>query len=195
MAMVALHLSTRYWKYIITYNVRSFIGQAPLSLFAFFIVAWKLVNPSIPLPTSEESPKIRSKLGRIDYIGSILMSVTIVTFILAVDMPSRGISWASPIVISLLTTSAILGTFFVFFEQKYASEPIFPPRLLFERNVASSYAILALQIAAQMSMMFSIPLYFQVTSGASNAEAGSYLVPAVVGNTIGGLMTGLVIKR
>jgi hypothetical protein len=195
MALVALHLFMSCWKHILTHNVRSFIGQAPLSLFAFFIVAWKLVNPSIPLPTSQESPKIRSKLGRIDYVGSILMSTTIVTFILAIDMPSRGISWASPVVISLLTSSVILGVFFVVFEQKYASEPIFPPRLLFERNVASSYAILALQIAAQMSMMFSIPLYFQVTSGASNAEAGSYLVPAVVGNTIGGLMTGLIIKR
>jgi hypothetical protein len=193
--MVVLYIPMNYWKYTLIHNLRSFIGQAPLSLFAFFIVAWKLVNPSIPVPTSQESSKTRSKLGRIDYLGSILMSVTIVTFILAIDMPSRGISWASPIVVSLLTTSAILGTFFFFFEQRYASEPIFPPRLLFERNVASSYAIIALQIAAQMSMMFSIPLYFQVTSGASNAEAGSYLVPAVVGNTIGGLMTGLIIKR
>ncbi|PMD17820.1 MFS general substrate transporter, partial [Hyaloscypha hepaticicola] len=169
----------------------SFIGQAPLSLLAFFIVAWKLVNPSTPLLANGESPKTRAKLGRIDYIGSILMSATIVAFILAVDMPSRGISWASPIVVSLLNTSVILGIVFVIFEQKCASEPIFPPRLLFEWNVASSYAILALQIAAQMSMMFSIPLYFQVTKGASNTEAGSYLVPAVVGNTIG----GLVIKK
>jgi hypothetical protein len=154
-------------------------------------VAWKLVNPSTPLLANGESPKTRAKLGRIDYIGSILMSATIVAFILAVDMPSRGISWASPIVVSLLNTSVILGIVFVIFEQKCASEPIFPPRLLFEWNVASSYAILALQIAAQMSMTFSIPLYFQVTKGASNTEAGSYLVPAVVGNTIG----GLVIKK
>ncbi|KAN0099173.1 efflux pump antibiotic resistance protein [Hyaloscypha variabilis] len=173
----------------------SFIGQAPLSLFAFFIVAWRLVNPSVPLSTSAEAPKSRSKLARIDYFGSILMSGTIVTFILAADMPSRGVAWTSPIVISLLVTSALLGTIFVFFEQRYASEPIFPPKLILERNVASSYAIIGLQIAAQMSMLFSIPLYIQVTSDASNAEAGSYLVPAMVGNTVGGLMTGIFIKR
>jgi len=122
------------------------------------------------------------------------MSGTIITFILATDMPRRGVSWGSPVVILLLITSVILGTFFVLFEQKYAREPIFPPRLLFERNVASSYAIIALQIAAQMSMLFSIPLY-QVTSGASNAEAGFYLMPATIGNTIGGLLTGVIIKR
>ncbi|KAE9374982.1 MFS general substrate transporter [Stipitochalara longipes BDJ] len=163
----------------------SFIGQATLSLFAFLIVAWRLVNPPVPLLTSQASPKPRSTLGRIDYIGSILMAATIITFILAV----------SPVVISLLIISGILGTFFAIVEQKYASEPIFPLRLLFERNVASSYAIIALQMAAQMSMLFSIPLCIQVTSGASNAKAGSYLVPAMVGNTVGGLMTGFIIKR
>lgn len=43
--------------------------------------------------------------------------------------------------------------------------------------------------------MFSVPLYFQVTEGTSNAKAGSHLVPAVLGNTIGGLLTGYVIRR
>lgn len=138
---------------------------------------------------------MRSKLGKIDYLGLVLVSSTIITFILAIDMPSRGIPWTSPVVISLLAISITLGISFLISEQKYASEPIFPPRLLLERNVASAYCILALQTAAQISMMFSIPLYFQVTLGASNAEAGSHLVPAIVGNTVGGLAAGLIIKK
>jgi hypothetical protein len=44
-------------------------------------------------------------------------------------------------------------------------------------------------------MMFSVPLYFQVTEGASNTKAGSHLVPAVLGNTIGGLLTGYLIRK
>lgn len=43
--------------------------------------------------------------------------------------------------------------------------------------------------------MFSVPLYWQVTSGASNTAAGSRLVPAFVGNTFGSLLTGWYIKR
>lgn len=43
--------------------------------------------------------------------------------------------------------------------------------------------------------MFVVPLYFQVTAFASPATAGFYLVPAVVGNTIGGLTCGAYIKR
>jgi formate/nitrite transporter FocA (FNT family) len=44
-------------------------------------------------------------------------------------------------------------------------------------------------------MQFSVPLYFQVTEGASNTNAGVHLVPVVLGNTIGGLMTGFLIKK
>jgi MFS family permease len=124
-----------------------------------------------------------------------LISIIIIAFILAIDLPSRGVSWTSPVVVSLLAASAILGLFFLVFEQKYASEPIFPPRLLLQPNVATSYLIVALQTSAQLALMFSIPLYFQVTSGASNAAAGSHLVPAVVGNAIGGLLSGVLIKR
>lgn len=39
------------------------------------------------------------------------------------------------------------------------------------------------------------PMYFQVTLKATSAEAGLYLIPAVVGNTVGGLLSGFIISR
>lgn len=44
-------------------------------------------------------------------------------------------------------------------------------------------------------MMFSVPLYFQVTQTASNTTAGTHLFPAVLGNTIGGLAAGYTIQK
>lgn len=44
-------------------------------------------------------------------------------------------------------------------------------------------------------MMFSVPLYFRVTANASNTTAGAHLFPAVLGNTVGGLLSGFVIQR
>lgn len=44
-------------------------------------------------------------------------------------------------------------------------------------------------------LMFSIPLYFQVTQGASNTIAGAHLFPAVAGNAVGGLLAGAAIRR
>lgn len=44
-------------------------------------------------------------------------------------------------------------------------------------------------------MIYSIPLYFQITANSSPSVSGYYLVPAVMGNTIGGLWTAAHIKR
>jgi hypothetical protein len=43
--------------------------------------------------------------------------------------------------------------------------------------------------------MFGIPIYFQVTEDASVASAGSRLIPAIVGNALGGLLAGFIIRR
>lgn len=43
--------------------------------------------------------------------------------------------------------------------------------------------------------MLVVPLYVQVTMSVSPATAGLYLVPAVIGNALGGLLTGYWIRR
>lgn len=46
-----------------------------------------------------------------------------------------------------------------------------------------------------MKMMVSVPLYFQVTERTSSTVAGAHLMPAVIGNTVGSLLTGAWIGR
>jgi len=44
-------------------------------------------------------------------------------------------------------------------------------------------------------MMMLVPLYFQISAHASATSAGAHLMPSVIGNAIGGILTGLIIKR
>jgi len=43
--------------------------------------------------------------------------------------------------------------------------------------------------------MLLVPMYFQVSAHASLTNAGAHLMPSVIGNAIGGLLAGFVIKR
>lgn len=43
--------------------------------------------------------------------------------------------------------------------------------------------------------MIAVPLYFQVTAKASYTVAGAHLFPAVAGNAVGGILSGIIIKR
>jgi formate/nitrite transporter FocA (FNT family) len=40
-----------------------------------------------------------------------------------------------------------------------------------------------------------VPMYFQVSAHASLTNAGAHLMPSVIGNAVGGLLAGFVIKR
>ena len=136
-----------------------------------------------------------SKLAKVDFLGTGLLGSSIVAMTLLLDQGGKSFPWRS-------WWTALLGgggvsflITFVLVEAYVAREPIFDLRILCRTNVTPAYMIGALQITAQLGMMFSIPLYFQVTQHASTTAAGGHLVPAVVGNTLGGLMAGMFIRR
>lgn len=123
------------------------------------------------------------------------MSVAILTTLLVVDMAGQKYAITHPIIIGNAVGAVVSAALFVVWEGWYANEPIFPLRLLANGAVVASYLILFLQNFAQMGLMLIVPIYFQVTANANTAAAGAYLIPAVFGNTFGGLGSGWFIKK
>ncbi|PWY78349.1 multidrug resistance protein Fnx1 [Aspergillus heteromorphus CBS 117.55] len=164
----------------------SFILQGPLSAAAALLVVWKL---SLASPTEGKS------IRRVDFLGSFLLAIGILTATIILDQAGRAFAWASLNTAILTSISVSAFVAFIIVELYVAAEPIFELRILRRPNVAPSYLIGSLQISAQVGMMFSVPLYFQVTSQASATVAGGHLVPAVIGNTLGGLIAGAFIRR
>ncbi|EHA19520.1 hypothetical protein ASPNIDRAFT_178313 [Aspergillus niger ATCC 1015] len=164
----------------------SFIIQGPLAAVAALLVIWKL---KLANPVTEKS------IRRVDFLGTFLLAVGIVTITVIMDQAGQSFAWASLSTAILATLSLSAFVAFVLVELYVAPEPIFELRMLRKPNVTPSYLIGSLQITAQVGMMFSVPLYFQVTSKASATVAGGHLVPAVIGNTLGGLIAGAFIRR
>jgi hypothetical protein len=139
----------------------------------------------------ENSPSIR----RVDFLGTAMLATAITAIILLFDRGGQSFSWTSGFSIALATTGILAFAAFVYVESYVAPEPIFDLRILQRRNVVSSYLIGGLQISAQVGMMFTVPLYFQVVMGQTPTSAGAHLVPAVLGNTVGGVLAGLFIRK
>ncbi|KAI5263015.1 MFS general substrate transporter [Aureobasidium subglaciale] len=168
----------------------AFIGQCPLLLLSIVLVWWKLEEPQHDV---ELKQSIWTKLKRIDIVGAFFMSVAILAGITALDLGSKKSS--SAVVIILAVIGVIAAILFALTEKFWAKEPIFPLELLGKDAVITSYSIIFIQTGIQVALMFLVPLYFQVTANASMGEAGAHLVPAVFGNTLGGLAVGAWIKR
>lgn len=167
-----------------------FILQAPFLALAAALVIVKLNVTERPQPTSKEN-----KLAQVDFLGTALLGSSIVAMTTLLDQGGKSFPWSSWWTVLLASGGVSLLIAFVLVEAYVAREPIFNLRILRRTNVSIAYIIGALQIAAQLGMMFSVPLYFQVTQRASTTAAGVHLIPAVIGNTLGGLLAGIFIRR
>jgi hypothetical protein len=134
-------------------------------------------------------------LPSIGYIGAALLASFILAILLPLEIGGTKIPWSHPAIFILFGLAVLLGGLFGATEAWWAKEPIFPLELLSQRDIIASYLIIGCQSAAQLGLMFSVPLYFQVTERTSNTVAGAHLFPAVAGNAVGGIIAGLLIKK
>ncbi|OQV04373.1 hypothetical protein CLAIMM_09265 [Cladophialophora immunda] len=167
----------------------AFIGQGPLVLIALWLVERRL-------PDSTKGSKIEqstwSKFRRIDIPGAICMSLSIAFALLVLELGGKKVAWKDPLIIAAAITALTSGIAFILIERFWAQEPIFPLRLMTQYTAVTSYTIVGLQTLTQTAVL---PLYWQVTKNATPAVAGFYLIPAIVGNTMGGLLTGRWIMK
>ncbi|KAL8787430.1 MAG: hypothetical protein Q9213_002207 [Squamulea squamosa] len=183
----------------------SFYIQCPLTVTAIILVAWKLdgrSNHTTTAAADDETKTAKRKLHRIDFLGSISLALAIVGFLLAkfeirsvLDLGGQKLPWDHPLIWIIFAAAGVCSLVFTLVEAFVAREPIFPLRLIVHRDIISAYLVTALLGTAQFGVMYTVPLYFQVTARASIANAGAHLFPAVCGNAIAGIISGAIIKK
>lgn len=160
-------------------------------LLGSLIVQWQLKLPSKADNSTESKWQ---KLKRVDFVGAIFLCMTIYAITFVIDVGGQKLSWNSPTLIGIIVAGAVSTGLFVL-SAKRSPEPIFPLRLIAHYELATNYAIVTLQVIVQMSLMMSVPLFFQAVKNATTGAAGAYLIPAFVGNASGGLAAGYWIRK
>ncbi|KAF9696856.1 hypothetical protein EKO04_005201 [Ascochyta lentis] len=170
----------------------SFLGQVPFAGVAIVLV-WMVLPARVHHHLDEEIKG--SKFARIDFLGAIFMALSILSLLLPLEIGGDRIPWSDRRIALLFSAALTFGVLFLVIEGWIAKEPIIPLSVLRHKEVLLSSLIMICQTGAQVGLMFAVPLYFQVTANASSTVAGAHLFPAVFGNAIGGLISGVVIKR
>ncbi|KAK0638139.1 Multidrug resistance protein fnx1 [Lasiodiplodia hormozganensis] len=179
-------------------NCRTFLFQVPVMIIAS-ILAWFLIpefTQSSPADdNAEPGPKSkRAIFWRLDFLGSFFLTCTILLLMFPLELGGQKIPWSHPLIFCLLASALVTGVLFIKAEKR-AKEPVLPLELFRERDFVISFLVMTMQLAAQASMMFTVPLYFQITDSVSSTKAGAHLLPAVVGNAISQLISGEFIGR
>ncbi|KAH7041591.1 major facilitator superfamily domain-containing protein [Microdochium trichocladiopsis] len=168
-----------------------------LSQVGFVAVTWVVAfvfvqGNGISSPTAG---KLGAAWRQIDVTGAALLFVGLVLQLAGISLGSNELSWSHPIVISVLATSCLMLAAFVVAEARCKTVPILPLGLLAGRE---KVALLVSNVSLGMTaygFLFLMPLLFQTALLDSASVAGLRMVPPSLATPLGGLSTGIVMRR
>ena len=166
----------------------AFYAQFPLCLLAIAVVSMVL---HLPPP---EDAHWKEKLKRVDFAGAAVLVSAVTTLLVGLDRGSN-VAWSSPLAITFLAVSLPLFMVFVLIEQKFASEPFAPGRIIFGRSQLAAYLCNFFSIGGWLGVLFYVPLYYQAVDNLGPSQAGLRLLPAILLSVTGSLLGGFFMQK
>jgi EmrB/QacA subfamily drug resistance transporter len=163
------------WRWVFYVNL-------PIGIIALSAIATRL---HLPVKRSEH---------KIDYGGSALLALSVVTLLLATVWGGVNYPWASAQIIGLFVTSVISALLFIW-RESVAKEPIIS-LVLFKNAIFRVSTILSLLIGIIMfGAIIFLPEYQQLVRGDSATKSGLMLLPLVGGVMVSSLTAGRLISK
>lgn len=129
------------------------------------------------------------RLARIDYVGALLLTISIVLMLYSLSAPT-----SIPIIPLLLSPFAF--AVFIWNELHWATDPIVPLSLLKSRGMLMSCLSTGGYMMARWTVLFYTPTYGLAVRGWPLSSSGAILFPTNLGFALGGLLVGwLHIRR
>jgi EmrB/QacA subfamily drug resistance transporter len=163
------------WRWIFYINI-------PIGAIALVVVA------------SQVPGKLRRVHHKIDYLGTVLLSLASTALILLTSLGGTTYPWASAPIYILGIAGVVLTGVFVLAERR-AAEPILPLHL-FRLRVFSVTSVVGFIVGFGMfGAITYLPAFFQVVRGISPTVSGLYLLPLMAGMLVVTISSGLIIAR
>lgn len=166
------HLS---WRWVFYVNM-------PIGIVALFVTDIVLRLP------------FRKAEHRLDFTGSGLLVLSVVSLLLATVWGSVEYGWGSPVTVGLYVLSVLAAAVFIWWERRVA-EPVIPLRMFNRPGFSSSVAMAFLAGAAMFGAIVYLPLFFQGVQGRRATNAGLLLLPLMLALMIASLVVGRLTTR
>jgi EmrB/QacA subfamily drug resistance transporter len=163
------------WRWIFYINI-------PLGLLALVVIASKL---HLPIHRHEQ---------KIDFAGAGLLTVSIVSLLLASVWGGIDYAWGSPQILGLLLTFAVFTGAFIWQERR-ATEPIIPLGLFKSDIFVTSILLSLLSGIAMFASILYIPQYQQIVRGNSPTQSGLLMLPLVFGMLLASTLSGRYVSK
>ena len=159
-----------------------FFINLPVGAFACWSIARSLRKPAV------------THAHRIDYLGSVLLTGSIVSLLLILALGGTEWAWSAPEIKVCAALTVVLGAWLVVHLRR-AAEPVLPPDLFGNRVFNLASVVMALSFVGLMGSSVFFPLFFQLVMGSSPANSGMLTVPMMVGMILSSAVIGRLVAR
>lgn len=168
----------------------AFLMQIPL-----YIISYLLTGYNLNYFTPGRSKSVKETFKRIDYGGSILLLLSIGSFLLLLSFKyNDDLPFNSPKVIVSLVCAVLTFIVFIIVELRVAPEPILAPALLKMKVPVLVGMSNQLVSVATFASLYFFPVYFESVMLTSAATAGTHLLPNSVAMAAGSLVAGAIMS-
>ncbi|KEP55016.1 MFS transporter [Rhizoctonia solani 123E] len=174
-------LSTAGWRWVFWFTV-------PISIACIGQLWWLL-------PQNELSGNFLEKVRKVDFIGSLLSLASIVLILVPISGGGTYYSWHSALVIAMLSVGSVLAILFLLVEWRVAALPILPLQLFRVKNILIIYTTTIMTGVIYYCNLYFLPSYYTDARGFTPIQAGVYLLPLVLIQTLASSLCGQILVR
>ncbi|RTE75502.1 hypothetical protein BHE90_010053 [Fusarium euwallaceae] len=171
------------WRWCFYINLP--IGGAVLAVLFLFL--------HVPQVTNTET--LKRQFIRMDPIGTVLFLPGIVCLILALQWGGASYPWSDGRIIALFIVAGVLLLAFMGVQIWRQEDATTPPRIVSQRSVACGIFYAMCIGGGMISLLYTLPIWFQAIKGTSAIQSGIDTIPLVLSLVVGAIMSGAIITR
>ncbi|EEU46912.1 uncharacterized protein NECHADRAFT_36043 [Fusarium vanettenii 77-13-4] len=171
------------WRWCFYINLP--IGGAVLAVLFLFL--------HVPQVTNTET--LKRQFIRMDPIGTVLFLPGIVCLILALQWGGASYPWSDGRIIALFVVAGVLLLAFIGVQIWRQEDATTPPRIVSQRSVACGIVYAMCIGGGMISLLYTLPIWFQAIKGTSAIQSGIDTIPLVLSLVVGAIMSGAIITR
>ncbi|WP_393076042.1 MFS transporter [Streptomyces sp. LN704] len=135
-----------------------------------------------------------ARRGRVDVLGILLLAAASTCLVLLTSWGGTEYAWGSRVILGL-GAGALAAAVLFFVVERFAPEPLIPPRL-FRDGVFNITALVGLVVGVALFGAASyLPTFLQMVDGASATESGLLMLPMMGGIVGASVVSGQLISR
>ncbi|KAJ5514925.1 hypothetical protein N7463_004477 [Penicillium fimorum] len=165
-----------------------FYINLPIGGFTMVILSLFLTVPHKP-----QTCTWKQQILRLDPLGSALFLPSAICFLLALQWGGISYPWNNGRTIALFVISGILMIAFVSVQIRLKKDATVPPHIFNQRSIISGVIFSLCVGGGLISMMYTLPLWFQGVRDTSAVKSGIDTIPMVLALVIGTIISGGII--